>query len=163
MKAHLGLALFEPDIPQNVGAAIRLAAGLGCSLDLIEPMGFVFDRRKLRRTALDYLDAAAPRRHASWAAFEAWRHGAGRRLVLLTTAAATDYRDVAYGPGDVLLAGAESRGVPDGVHAAADLRVVIPLAGAVRSLNLVTALAMVAGEAGRQLRAAEATAQRRGE
>jgi tRNA (cytidine/uridine-2'-O-)-methyltransferase len=153
MRASLRFAVHEPDIPQNVGAIVRLAAGLGCPLDLIEPFGFVFDRRKLRRTALDYHDRADITRHPGWSAFDAWRRDRGRRLVLLTTAGATDYRDVAYSPRDVLLVGSESRGVPEAVHGAADLRVVIPLAAGVRSLNVVTALAMVAGEALRQRRA----------
>jgi tRNA (cytidine/uridine-2'-O-)-methyltransferase len=152
MEAPPRLALYEPDIPQNVGAAIRLAAGLGCGLDLIEPFGFVFEPRRLRRTALDYLAHANLRRHAGWTAFERTRAAEERRLILLTTAGTTDYRDVPYRPGDVLLAGAESAGVPAVVHDAAELRVAIPLAASVRSLNVVTALAMVAGEALRQLR-----------
>jgi tRNA (cytidine/uridine-2'-O-)-methyltransferase len=152
MCASLRFAVHEPDIPQNVGAIVRLAAGLACPLDLIEPFGFVFDRKKLGRAALDYHDRADITRHASWDRFEAAARAAERRLVLLTTAAATDYRDVAYGPRDILLVGSESRGVPPAVHAAVDVRVVIPLVGDVRSLNVVTALAMVAGEALRQER-----------
>jgi tRNA (cytidine/uridine-2'-O-)-methyltransferase len=153
MRASLRFAVYEPDIPQNVGAVVRLAAGLACPVDLIEPFGFVFDRRKLGRAALDYHDRADITRHPGWTAFDAARRDAGRRLVLLTTTGATDYRDLAYGPGDVLLVGAESRGVPEPVQRAADARVVIPLAAGVRSLNVVTALAMVAGEALRQARA----------
>ena len=157
MRASLRFAVYEPDIPQNVGAIVRLAAGLACPLDLIEPFGFVFDRRKLGRAALDYHDRADITRHASWNRFEAAARAADRRLVLLTTAGATDYRDLAYGDHDVLLVGSESRGVPPAVHAAADERVVVPLAPAVRSLNVVTALAMVAGEALRQRRGAHRT------
>ncbi|NBB68821.1 MAG: tRNA methyltransferase [Alphaproteobacteria bacterium] len=157
MRASLRFALYEPDIPQNVGAIVRLAAGLGCPVELIEPLGFVFDRRKLGRAALDYHDRAEITRQPSWRRFDAVRRAHGRRLVLLTTHGATDYRDLTYGADDVLLVGAESAGVPDQVHAAADRRVVIPLAAGVRSLNVVTALAMVAGEALRQLRAAEPT------
>jgi tRNA (cytidine/uridine-2'-O-)-methyltransferase len=157
MHASLRFALFEPDIPQNVGAVVRLAAGLGCPLELIEPFGFVFDRRKLGRAALDYHDRAEITRHASWHRFEVSRRARGGRLILLTTRGATDYRDLAYRADDVLLVGAESAGVPDTVHAAADRRVVIPLAAGVRSLNVVTALAMVAGEALRQLRAPDPT------
>lgn len=157
MRASLGFAVYEPDIPQNVGAMVRLAAALACPLELIEPFGFVFDRKRLGRAALDYHDRAAITRHASWERFAAAARAAERRLVLLTTRAATDYRDVAYGPRDILLVGSESRGVPAAVHAAADLRVMIPLAADVRSLNVVTALAMVAGEALRQQRCARQT------
>ena len=157
MRASLRFAVYQPDIPQNVGAIVRLAAGLACPLDLIEPFGFVFDRKKLGRAALDYHDRAAITRHPSWDRFAAAARAADRRVVLLTTRAATDYRDIAYGPRDILLVGSESRGVPSAVHEAADLRVVIPLAVDVRSLNVVTALAMVAGEALRQQRCARQT------
>jgi tRNA (cytidine/uridine-2'-O-)-methyltransferase len=129
---------------------------LACPIELIEPFGFVFEPRKLRRTALDYQARAAVRRHASWTAFEAWRRGGRRRLVLLTTRAATPYTAVTFRPGDVLLCGRESAGAPPHVHAAADVALAIPLAPGVRSLNVVTALAMVAGEARRQLGAAPA-------
>jgi tRNA (cytidine/uridine-2'-O-)-methyltransferase len=154
MRASLRFAVYEPDIPQNVGAIVRLAAGLACPLDLIEPFGFVFDRKRLGRAALDYHARAEITRHASWPRFEAAARADGRRLVLLTTTAATDYRDLAYGPRDVLLVGSESGGVAPAVHAAVDARVLIPLAPGVRSLNVVTALAMVAGEALRQRRRA---------
>lgn len=154
MCAWLHLALFEPEIPHNVGAAVRLAAGLGCPLELIEPFGFVFDRRKLGRAALDYHAKARLRRHMDFDAFEGWRRGEGRRLVLLTTRAERAYTSVAFAPGDVLLCGSESAGAAACVHEAADLRVRVPLASDVRSLNVVTALAMVAGEALRQVRPA---------
>jgi len=136
MCGSLRFAVYEADIPQNVGAIVRLAAGLACPLDLIEPFGFVFDRRRLGRAALDYHDRAALTRHASWAAFDDARRAAGRRLVLLTTTGATDWRDASFGPADTLLVGSESRGVPAQVHRRADLRVVIPLAPGVRSLNV---------------------------
>ena len=154
MHTRLRLAVYEPDIPQNVGAIVRLAAALGCPLELIEPFGFVFDRRKLDRAALGYHTRAEITRHPSWNRFEEAMRAADRRLVLLTTAGATDYRDLAYDSADVLLVGSESRGVPPAVHAAADVRVVIPMAAGVRSLNVTTALAMVAGEALRQVRSA---------
>lgn len=145
------LALFQPDMAPNVGAAVRLAAGLGLPLHLVEPFGFVYSLGKLRRTALDYHTFADVKRHASYHAFTAWRTEAGQRLVLLTTAAATSYTAVDYRPGDVLMGGSESAGVPPAVHEAADLRVCIPLRSGVRSLNVITALAMVAGEALRQV------------
>jgi len=117
---------------------------------VIEPCGFVWDDRRLRRAGLDYLAQATSTRFPGWAAFDAWRRAAGRRLILLTTRGSEDYHTVAYRPGDVLLAGRESAGAPDEVHAGADLRVRIPLAPERRALNVVTALAMVLGEALRQ-------------
>ena len=134
----------------NAGAALRLAACLAVPLLVIEPCGFVWDDRRLRRAGLDYLAQARLTRFAGWAAFDEWRRAAGRRLILLTTQGDQDYHAVAYRPGDVLLAGRESAGVPAAVHAAADLRVRIPLAPQRRALNVVTALAMVLGEALRQ-------------
>lgn len=144
------LALYQPDIAANAAAAIRLAACLDVPLSIIEPCGFVWDPRRLRRVGLDYLAHAAVTRHASWSAFERWRQSEGGRLVLLTTAAAHLHHRVDYRPDDVLLGGRESAGVPDSVHAAADLAVRVPLAPGRRSLNVVTALAIVAGEALRQ-------------
>ncbi len=154
MDKHVRLCLFEPDIPQNVGAAVRLAAGLACPLDLVEPFGFVFDPKKLRRVALDYHRSASISRHANFKVFDDWRRSEGRRLVLLTTRARTAYTSVCYAPGDILVCGSESAGAPADVHAAAELAVRVPLAPTVRSLNVVTALAMVAGEALRQVRPA---------
>ena len=145
------LALFEPDIAANVAAVIRLAACLAVPVHLIEPLGFVLDRRRLRRVAMDYALHATLVRHPSFAAFESARRSAGRRLILLTTRAAASHLGVAYRPGDLLLLGRESTGAPPAVHAAADLCVRVPLAAATRSLNLVTAAAIVLGEALRQL------------
>jgi len=146
----LRLALYQPDIAANAGAAIRLAACLGVPILVIEPCGFVWDERRLRRAGLDYLAAAALTRFPSFAAFEGWRCAEGRRLVLLTTAAGKAYHRVIYQPGDVLLGGRESAGVPEEVHARADLRVRVPMAPGRRALNLVAALAIVLGEALRQ-------------
>jgi tRNA (cytidine/uridine-2'-O-)-methyltransferase len=144
------LALFEPDNAVNVAAVLRLAACLAVPVVVVEPCGFVWDRRRLRRVGLDYLERVALSRVPSWSAFEARRRAEGRRLVLLTTRAATRHDAIAYRPGDILLGGRESVGVPDAVHASADLRVRVPLAAGCRSLNLVTALAIVLGEALRQ-------------
>jgi tRNA (cytidine/uridine-2'-O-)-methyltransferase len=144
------LALFEPDNPANVGAALRLAACMAVPVLVIEPCGFVWDQRRLRRVGLDYLERVALTRVASWPTFETRRRNEGRRLVLLTTAAQTRFDEVRYQPDDILLGGRESLGVPPAVHASADLRVRVPLAPGCRSLNLVTALAMVLGEALRQ-------------
>ncbi|WP_237476608.1 tRNA (cytidine(34)-2'-O)-methyltransferase [Lichenibacterium dinghuense] len=150
----LRLALFQPDIPQNAGTLFRTCACLGVGADLVEPAGFPTADRNFRRAGMDYLDALDLRRHASFAAFEAWRAGAvpRPRLVLLTTGAEADYRDVPFRPGDVLMVGRESAGVPPEVHAAADLRLTVPMRPGFRSLNVAVAAAMVLGEALRQLR-----------
>ncbi|MBI2740798.1 MAG: tRNA (cytidine(34)-2'-O)-methyltransferase [Rhodospirillales bacterium] len=142
------LALFEPDIPQNLGAFIRLSACLKVSLDVIEPCGFPVDDKRIRRAAMDYYDLASIRRHASWAAFE--RDRPAGRLVLLTTKGATDFPGVAFRTDDTLLFGRESAGVPDEVHQAADVRLRIPLQKGARSLNVALAAAMVVSEALRQ-------------
>ena len=148
--SDLQLALFEPDNPVNVAAVLRLAACLAVPVLIVEPCGFVWDPRRLRRVGLDYLERVALTRLPSWPAFEARRRAENRRLVLLTTRAATRHDAIAYRPGDILLGGRESLGVPDAVHACADLRVRVPLADGCRSLNLVAALAIVLGEALRQ-------------
>jgi len=143
------LALFQPDIPQNLGAAIRLAACLGVSLDVIEPCGFPLSDTAVRRAAMDYATIAQVKRHASWEEFHSITKGY-RRLVLFTTRAAQPFYDYAFEPEDVLLMGRESAGVPDEVHAAADARLFIPLAPSARSMNVVTAAALALGEALRQ-------------
>jgi tRNA (cytidine/uridine-2'-O-)-methyltransferase len=144
------VALFQPDNAVNVGAVLRLAACLGVPVMIVEPCGFVWDQRRLRRVGLDYLERVALTRLPSWSAFETRRRAEGRRLVLLTTRAATRHDAVGYQAGDVLLGGRESLGVPDAVHASAEVRVRVPLAAGCRSLNVVTALAIVLGEALRQ-------------
>jgi tRNA (cytidine/uridine-2'-O-)-methyltransferase len=142
------LALFEPDIPQNLGAFIRLAACLGAPLDIIEPCGFPLDDKRIRRAAMDYYDLAKIVRHASWQAFR--RDRAPGRLVLLTTSGNQRFPAVAFRTDDTLLLGRESAGVPAEVHDAADLRLRIPLQAAARSLNVALAAAMVLSEALRQ-------------
>jgi tRNA (cytidine/uridine-2'-O-)-methyltransferase len=144
------VALFQPDIAANTAAAIRLCACLDVPLAIVEPCGFVWDERRLRRVGLDYLQHARLARFASWPVFEAARRAAGERLVLLTTRAGDSYHRVRYRADDVLLVGRESAGAPEMVHAAADLRVRVPMAPGRRSLNVVTALAIVLGEALRQ-------------
>ena len=151
------LVLYQPDIPQNAGALLRLAACLGVAVDIVEPCGFIFDDRRLRRAGMDYLGAVELERHASWDSYGAVRHGS--RLVLLTTRAATSYIDFAFRADDRLLLGRESAGVPDDVHAAADARLKVPMRPGMRSLNVALAAAIVLGEALRQtggLPAAEA-------
>jgi tRNA (cytidine/uridine-2'-O-)-methyltransferase len=147
----LAIALFQPDIPQNTGTILRLCACLGLEAAIVEPAGFPVSDRAFRRAGMDYLDHVDLRRFASWPVFEAWRRDAGRRLVLLTTRASLAYTQFRFAAGDVLLLGRESAGVPDEVHAAADARLTIPLVGAMRSLNVAMAAAMVAGEALRQI------------
>ena len=144
------LALYEPDIPQNTGTILRLCACVGVVAHLIEPAGFPISDRHFRRSGMDYLDAVTIERHASFAAFDAWRRRQGLRLLLFSTRAATPYLDHAYGPGDVLLFGRESAGVPDQVHDAADARLVIPMRPGLRSINVAMAAAMALGEALRQ-------------
>jgi tRNA (cytidine/uridine-2'-O-)-methyltransferase len=144
------IALFEPDIPQNTGTILRLAACLGLEAHLIEPAGFPTSDRAFRRAGMDYLDEVALVRHASWGAFDDWRRTQGLRLVLLTTRAATSYLDHAFMPHDILLLGRESAGVPDAVHAAAEVRLKVPMRPGMRSLNVAMTCAMVVGEALRQ-------------
>jgi tRNA (cytidine/uridine-2'-O-)-methyltransferase len=148
MENTMRLALFEPDIPQNLGAFIRLSAGLALPLDVIEPCGFPVDDKRIRRAAMDYYDLARIVRHASWAAF--CRDRPPGRLVLLSTAGAVRLPEARFQPDDILLMGRESAGVPAEVHAAADLRVRIPLQSGARSLNVALAAAMVLSEALRQ-------------
>jgi tRNA (cytidine/uridine-2'-O-)-methyltransferase len=144
------LALFQPDIPQNLGAAIRLCACLAVGLDVIEPCAFPMSDRSLKRAALDYGPQAELLLHPSWAAFLAAPGRREGRLVLFTTRAERPYIDFAFETGDTLLFGRESAGVPDEVHAAADVRLIIPLKPGLRSLNVATAAAMALGEALRQ-------------
>lgn len=150
--ALLTLALYEPDIAQNVGAMLRTCACLGIEAAIIEPAGFALSDRRLRRSGMDYLDALSIERHMSFARFETWRADAGRRLVLLTTKGADELWDFAFAPGDVVLVGRESAGVPDAVREAADARVRIPIRPPLRSLNVAVAAALALGEARRQLR-----------
>ena len=147
------LALFQPDIPQNLGAAIRLAACLGVSLDVIEPCGFPVSDRALRRAAMDYAQIADIRRHASWSLFHTESVSERARLVLFTTKGATPLHGFGFRPSDILLFGRESAGAPEEVHAAAHARVVIPLAPGARSLNVVVAAAIGLSEALRQINA----------
>jgi len=141
------LALFQPDIPQNLGAALRLGACLGAPVDVIEPCGFPLSDAAVRRTALDYGALGELVRHAGWPVFLAEQRRADRRIVLFTTRAAQPFQEFTYRPCDVLLFGRESAGVPEEVHAAADARLFIPLVPGARSLNLVTAAALALGQA----------------
>ena len=149
--ASVRIALYQPDIAGNTGTILRLAACLGIAVDIIEPAGFDVSDRNLRRAGMDYLEMAALTRHVDFDRFEQWRLGEGRRLVLLSTKAAMSYTDFVYADGDILLFGRESAGVPDHVHDNADARLLIPMKGGGRSLNVALAAAMAAGEAIRQI------------
>lgn len=147
------IALFEPDIAQNTGTMVRTAACLGVGVDVIEPCGFVFSDKHLKRSGMDYLEIAEVVRHADWAAFWALRKETQRRrVVLLSTKAAVPYTDFAFQADDILLLGSEGRGAPQAVHDAVDARVTIPMAPGARSLNVAVSCAMVLGEALRQTR-----------
>lgn len=146
------LALFEPDIPQNAGTLMRMAACLGLPIDIIEPCGFILGERRMRRAGLDYLEQARLQTYPSWLAYEqAWRAMRPQpRLVLLTTLAAAAYTAFRFRRDDIVMVGRESGGVPEAVHAAADARLRVPMTPGSRSLNVAVAAAMVTGEALRQ-------------
>lgn len=144
------IALYQPDIPQNTGTILRLAACLGVTAHIIEPAGFPITDAAFRRAGMDYLDRVTINRHVTFAAFETWRQAQGHRLLLLTTAGAVPYADFVYRANDILLLGRESAGVPENVHAAADARLTIPMQSGLRSLNVAVAAAMALGEALRQ-------------
>jgi len=145
------LALYQPDIPQNTGALLRLGACLDVPVDIVEPCGFPIDDKRLRRAAMDYAASCEISRHASWDIFlTSFRASQRGRLILLSTAATDSFSEFSYGPEDTLLLGRESAGVPTNVHNAVDSRVCIPMAAEARSLNVVTAAAIVLGEALKQ-------------
>ena len=141
------IALFEPEIAGNVGAVMRLCACMGAGVDLIEPMGFEWDDRRVRRTAMDYIDHVSVTRHAGFEAFRAARPG---RLVLFTTKASASPYNFAFAADDILLFGKESAGVPDSVAQASDAQLRIPMRAQVRSMNLAMSAGLVLGEALRQ-------------
>ena len=146
----LRLALYEPDIPQNTGTMLRMAACLGLACDIIEPCGFPFSVPALRRAGMDYLDHARIIHHVDFTAFDDQRRRQGARLVLLTTRGRQAHTDMRYAAGDILMVGRESAGVPEHVHAAADAHVRIPMVAGLRSLNVAAAAAIVLAEACRQ-------------
>ena len=143
----ISLALYQPDIALNVGSAIRLCACLDTRLHVIEPCGFPWDKKKIRSSAMDYIDHIDLQRFSSW---EAYQQSVTGRILLMTTKASVPYTDFNFQPGDILLAGRESAGVPDHVHDRADGRVLIPMRPGLRSLNIVNASAIILGEALRQ-------------
>ena len=144
----LSLCLYQPDIPQNVGSAIRLCACLGIDLHIIEPCGFPWDEKKIRISAMDYYDHLSIIRHSSWKRFQNIKD---KRKILLTTKSSDAYTKFHFQQDDILILGRESAGVPENIHNDTDHRITIPMAGTMRSINVINAGAMVMGEALRQL------------
>ncbi|WP_395172650.1 tRNA (cytidine(34)-2'-O)-methyltransferase [Roseibium alexandrii] len=147
------IALYQPDIPQNTGTMLRLAACMSVTVHLIEPAGFPLSDSALKRAGMDYLERAALKRHLNFEAFDDWRRTHKRRLVLLTTKTDLAYTDFEFAADDILLLGRESTGAPDAIHLLADARLTIPMAEGMRSLNVAVSCGMVLGEALRQTRA----------
>lgn len=146
------IALYQPDIPQNLGSALRLAACMNVPLNVIEPCGFIFDDKRIRRSGMDYIADATLNRHSSWEDFLRWRdaHASPPRIVLLTTKGSEPLHRFTFRADDILLAGRESAGVPDEVAATADARVYVPMHSSARSLNVVVSTAMALSEGLRQ-------------
>jgi tRNA (cytidine/uridine-2'-O-)-methyltransferase len=149
LAKKLRIAAFQPDIAPNLGTMIRLAACFDAGIDVIEPCGFPFSVKALRRSAMDYADIADISRHASWQAFQASLTG---RLILLSTKAARPLWDFSFENGDTIMMGRESAGVPADVANACDARLLIPMPGGGRSLNVAVSAGIALGEATRQLR-----------
>ena len=145
------IALYQPDIPQNTGNIFRLAACLGVSVDVIEPAGFLFDDKRLQRSLMDYINHLNYKKHVDWKSFYQWYKSNKYRLILLTTKAKKKYYECIYANNDILLFGQESAGVPNSIHQLADERLLIPMQKGLRSLNVSSAVSMIAGEALRQL------------
>ena len=143
------IALYQPDIAGNTGTILRTAACLGYAIDIIEPAGFDMSDRNLKRAGMDYLDMAALTRHVDWNTFKATL--TDRRLVIASTKAALNYTHFEFATNDTLLFGRESAGLPDHIHQVADAAILIPMQPGTRSLNLAISVAMIAGEAKRQL------------
>ena len=150
------VALYQPDIPQNLGAMMRLCGCLDTALEIIEPCGFPWDIKKIRQSGLDYTDRLEILRHPSWEDFLKNRTAA-HRIILMTTKSAQPYTEFSFQSGDILLAGRESAGVPDYVHDQAQGRICIPMKAGFRSLNIVNATAMILGEALRQIHTSKKT------
>jgi tRNA (cytidine/uridine-2'-O-)-methyltransferase len=151
MTTVLRLALYQPDIPQNAGTLLRLAACMGFPLDVIEPCGFLWDDRRMRRAGMDYVAHAEVCRHVSWESFRQARPARNDRLILLTTRGNHRLDCFSFRAGDVIMVGRESAGVPDEVAAQADVSLCIPMRAEVRSLNVALAATLAMGEALRQL------------
>jgi len=145
------IALFEPDIPQNTGNIFRLGACLGIEVDIIEPTGYVFDDKRFKRSSMDYIDHIKYKRHLDWNTFYEWSKKNNFRLILLTTKSKKKYIEYKFQHNDILLFGRESAGVPQGVHDIVDEQLTIPMKKNLRSINVSSSVALVIGEACRQL------------
>ena len=145
------IALYQPDIPQNTGNIFRLGACLGISVDIIEPTGFIFDDKKFKRSAMDYIDHLDYKRHIDWKHFHNWSNENKFRIILLTTKAKKSLYKFEFHSSDILLFGRESAGVPDNIHNIVDHRLTIPMQEGVRSINLSSSVALVIGEGLRQI------------
>lgn len=146
----LNLVLYQPDIPQNFGACLRLSACMGATIHVIEPCGFPFDDAKLRRAGMDYIARARYARHLNWQAFLAHRETSPGRLLLLETDGQTHYTDVTFAPTDYVVLGSESAGTPRGLYGQMDTTLTIPMREGVRSLNVAMSAGMLVAEACRQ-------------
>lgn len=146
----VALALYQPDIPQNLGAMLRLCACLGLPLHVIEPCGFPLNDARIRRAGMDYIDHADWQRHSSWGAFMDYLKAQNGRLIVLSSKAETPYYSHSFAPQDYMLFGRESAGLPEDIHSQADLRLTIPMQSGARSLNLALSAAIIAGEITRQ-------------
>jgi tRNA (cytidine/uridine-2'-O-)-methyltransferase len=149
-EPQMRIALYQPDIAGNVGTILRMAACFGVPCDIIEPCGFAFSDRALKRAGMDYAAQAHITRHADWAAFEANARATSRRIVLLSTKASVRLPDARFSPDDIILMGSEGAGAPQYVHDRADMRVHIPMQPGFRSLNISVATGIALGEALRQ-------------
>ena len=146
------IALFEPDIPQNTGNIFRLAACFGIEVDIIEPTGYIFDDKRFKRASMDYMNHIQYKRHLNWNAFYDWNKKNNFRLILLTTKSNKKYTDYQFQHNNILLFGRESAGVPQEVHNSVDEQLTIPMVKNLRSINVSSSVAIVAGEACRQLK-----------
>ena len=144
------IALYQPDIPQNAGNIFRLGACLGVPVDIIEPTGFIFDDKKFKRSAMDYIDYIDYKRHIDWQHFYDWTKDNEFRLILMTTKSKKSIYSFEFHPSDILLFGRESAGVPEEIHQLVDHRLTIPMKEGVRSINLSSSVALVIGEGLRQ-------------
>ena len=144
------IALYQPDIPQNTGNIFRLGACLGISVDIIEPTGFIFDDKKFKRSAMDYIDHIDYKKHIDWKHFYDWAQENKFRLILMTTKTNQSFYEFQFHSSDILLFGRESAGVPDSVHQIVNHRLTIPMKEGVRSINLSSSVALVLGEGLRQ-------------
>ena len=145
------IALFEPDIPQNTGNIFRLGACLGIEVDIIEPTGYIFNDKRFKRSLMDYIDHIKYKRHLDWEYFYEWSKKNNFRLILFTTKSEKKYIDYQFQHHDILLFGRESAGVPQSIHECVDEQLTIPMVKNLRSINVSSSVAIVVGEACRQL------------